>query len=636
MQAAQNRLRITLLLFTVCLALPIAALLWMAYSQLKFEAAYALSVQAQALATSIEQKLVEILRTENARPFDEYNFLSVSTNPLSQTKNLSYSPLAQFPPKSSVPGVLAYFQIDPNGKLSSPLLPNDGRTDLTLGSDEFRKRKSVVDALEKSLSRIDSEEGTRGAPAYFDEARQLGTVGNMPRSVVTPQKLNEDFYRQTQKGASPDYKSRGLSDSAAAPQERRKEQVSLAEDPVIAPSAAGAPVAELDAGAKQEIAGQVARITTFESEIDPLRFKVLNPDQFLFTRRAFRNNHRFTQGFLVEKKGFLEELVGKALQQSSFSNYGRVVVFRDDTLLFESSNRIVEVNSAAPILLYRTRMPFPLESLELNFAVDTLEVGYRLWFVYLLALSIFIVLLLGALIIYRLGRKEIALAQKKNDFVSAVSHELKTPLTSIRMYAEMLRSGWVKDEDKFKEYYDFIFHESERLSRLINNVLTLARVSKNEKSTESEAHTPQALLDLIRSKVAQLIEGAGFTLAVKTPADDTVGEIIVDSDLFCQVMINLVENALKFSRESADKRIEIGYVHDGRLVTFYVRDFGPGIEHKNLTKIFDLFFRVENELTRKTAGTGIGLALVKELVEKMGGTVQAVNREPGAEFRVSF
>ena len=98
--------------------------------------------------------------------------------------------------------------------------------------------------------------------------------------------------------------------------------------------------------------------------------------------------------------------------------------------------------------------------------------------------------------VYRLGGGQIELAQERSNFVSAVSHELKTPLTSIRMYGEILRAGWVESEDKKRSYYDFIFFESERLSRLIANVLHLARLTNNDSPLELRSYPPDRLLDI--------------------------------------------------------------------------------------------------------------------------------------------
>lgn len=231
---------------------------------------------------------------------------------------------------------------------------------------------------------------------------------------------------------------------------------------------------------------------------------------------------------------------------------------------------------------------------------------------------------------------EIELARQQQDFLSAVSHELKTPLTSIRMYGEMLREGWAPEAKK-KAYYDFIFGESERLSRLIGNVLQLARMTGNEMPVEIKPLSVAELVDGIRSKVSSQIEHAGFELKLECDEDAGRSLIRTNADAFTQIIINLVDNALKFSAKADQKVIDITCrrLSSGGM-QFSVRDYGPGVPRDQMKKIFKLFYRSENELTRETVGTGIGLALVHQLALTMQAQVDVVDREPGAEFRIVF
>jgi signal transduction histidine kinase len=203
------------------------------------------------------------------------------------------------------------------------------------------------------------------------------------------------------------------------------------------------------------------------------------------------------------------------------------------------------------------------------------------------------------------------------------------------MYGEMLREGWA-DEAKKRSYYDFIFDESERLSRLIGNVLRLSRLTRGSTDVELKPVTVGELMDNARSKVATAIERAGFALEMaRDPAADRA-TVLADSDSFCQIVINLVDNALKFSAGAPRKTVMLGSVleSNGAMVGVSVRDFGPGVPQKQMRRIFELFFRGENELTRETVGTGIGLALVRELATAMKGRVDVRNVDPGAEFTV--
>jgi signal transduction histidine kinase len=262
--------------------------------------------------------------------------------------------------------------------------------------------------------------------------------------------------------------------------------------------------------------------------------------------------------------------------------------------------------------------------------------------VHTLAILISAILLAGAFGLYRLASQQIKLAAAQHNFVSAVSHELKTPLTSIRMYGEMLRAGWVQDDDKRQTYYDFIFFESERLSRLVANILQLSRLTHQSMSLDLQSCSPAILLDAVQANVQAQVEAAGFRLEVHnrlSPEQNVAVQVEVEEDAFTRIMINLVDNALKFSAQAAHKvvclSLEMGG-HPRPLVTFSVRDYGPGIKRQHRNKIFRRFYRVGSELTRSTPGTGIGLALVKELANMMQADVDVCNHQPGAEFRLMF
>jgi len=162
----------------------------------------------------------------------------------------------------------------------------------------------------------------------------------------------------------------------------------------------------------------------------------------------------------------------------------------------------------------------------------------------------------------------------------------------------MLREGWAPEE-KRPRYYGYIFEESERLSRLIANVLQLARLNRNHLSLELQTQEAAALLQQIRSKVAAQVEGAGFALHAACEEPAARAQIRVDADALIQILINLVDNALKFAAKARPRRVEIHCrLQPGGRLVFAVRDYGPGIPRQQLKKIFRLFYRLENELTR--------------------------------------
>jgi signal transduction histidine kinase len=354
-------------------------------------------------------------------------------------------------------------------------------------------------------------------------------------------------------------------------------------------------------------------------------------------RSAWRDGQRYIQGVLIDRAQLLERAIETAFRSSTVSTMSMLtVLYRGETLGASPAGGAQYLrDDLSGTLLQRARLSPPFGDVELAFRVTDLPrtPGSSL----LLWLSVTITALLagGFFFMYRFAVSQIRLTRQQQDFVSAVSHELKTPLTSIRMYGEMLKAGWADDAKK-QTYYDYIHAESERLSRLIDNVLQLARLTRSAQHFDMKRVGVAELLDTARSKVATHVERAGFALEIRnyTPAGT---DIVIDADCFAQIVINLVDNALKFSAGAERKAVEIATRResDGRVL-FTVRDYGPGISKGQMKKIFELFYRPANELTRETVGTGIGLALVRELCTAMGGRVEVRNCEPGAEFRLSF
>ena len=200
----------------------------------------------------------------------------------------------------------------------------------------------------------------------------------------------------------------------------------------------------------------------------------------------------------------------------------------------------------------------------------------------------------------------------------------------------MLKEGWA-DEEKRQSYYEFIHDEAERLSRLISNVLQLAKITRNEPQFDLKPTKVTELLTNTDSRISSQIERAGFALRIERSEAADQATINIDEDYFTQIIINLVDNAIKFSKNAENKVIQISAKLSGdSRVLFSVRDYGPGIPKDQMKKIFELFYRSESELTRETVGTGIGLAIVHQLTLAMNGNVDMINAEPGAEFRIWF
>lgn len=227
------------------------------------------------------------------------------------------------------------------------------------------------------------------------------------------------------------------------------------------------------------------------------------------------------------------------------------------------------------------------------------------------------VIALGLATTYRLVRRESEMARLKSDFVANVSHDLKTPLSLIRMFAETLELKRVTDEATRQEYYAVITRESERLTRLIDNVLDFSRIESGRRRYDRRpvalAPLVHAALEAFRHPLAQ----GGFTLQVDLPGD--LPEIVADAEALEQALANLLDNAITYSGDG--RRIRVEARRAPGEVRLAVIDDGIGIPAEEQARIFDKFYRIGRSDTQGRRGSGLGLALVKHVMDAHGGRV---------------
>jgi two-component system, OmpR family, phosphate regulon sensor histidine kinase PhoR len=218
--------------------------------------------------------------------------------------------------------------------------------------------------------------------------------------------------------------------------------------------------------------------------------------------------------------------------------------------------------------------------------------------------------------------KEQRANQLKSDFISNVSHELKTPLSLIRMFGELLAMGKLKTPETGKEYADIITREAERLARLIDNVLDFARMERGPVAYEflpgRLSEVVERSLDVYRHRV----EREGFRLSTKIDSD--LPETMIDENAMTLLLLNLLENAVKYGRGE----IAVYLTRQGNRLRLVVGDQGPGIPYEEHKRIFERFYRTRQARGTNVRGSGIGLSLVKHIAEAHGGTV-TVDSEPG-------
>jgi signal transduction histidine kinase len=656
----ERRLKWLLLLLFLALSIPTGAVLWQAYGQLKWESFHQHRSQAEAVTAQVNADIAETLMAAETRSFAEYSFLNITGDP--DAGFLQRSPLSVFPVVQGLPGIIGYFQINANGSFSTPLLPDPSANAAALGISglEYRERELLADRIRSTLADNHLMQDSDGVDSLetqeiFDELKE-GEREEATSGMELRQQANAPAPRENRAAQYAKVQDLRLDDalqkkSASVEEEADRKVGELQRDEagVEAPGRARRTEQSVlpetiaqkdDSEVMSQVPGDV-RITTFESEVEPFEFALLDSGEFVLFRKVWRGGERLVQGMLIDQNGFVDGAIVSPFRNSGLSAVTDLAIgFADFVIRAENAEANPDYLSTASgmkgDLLYRARLTSPMDAMELIFSVSTLPAGPGATVLGWTSVLLLAVFGGGFFALYRLGLGQIRLARQQQDFVSSVSHELKTPLTSIRMYSEMLKEGWA-DEAKRLQYYHFIHDESERLTRLISNVLQLASITRNRPDFDLRPFTCAELLDRIQSKIASQVESAGFELVIEMQDDQANAMVEVDEDCMMQIMINLVDNAIKFSREASERRIVIGSgIGSDAMVRFRVRDFGPGIPREQIKKIFRLFYRPESELTRETVGTGIGLAIVHQLTVAMGGKVDVLNRDPGAEFGVAF
>jgi signal transduction histidine kinase len=247
----------------------------------------------------------------------------------------------------------------------------------------------------------------------------------------------------------------------------------------------------------------------------------------------------------------------------------------------------------------------------------------------MLFMGIILVMLIGIILMVRTVIHESEISRLKSEFVSSVSHELKTPLSLIRMFGETLDSGIVTDEKDRRKFYGIIRKESERLTHLINNVLDFSRIDAGVK----EYNFREAdLVEVVRNSLeAYKFQTSDSGIKIESELPDESIILKIDKEAIPQVLLNLLNNAVKYSEE--EKYIKVKVSKDSTSALISVNDYGVGISKEDQRKIFDKFYRVSTDKTKEIPGTGLGLTLSRHIVDAHHGTIE-VESEVGKGSRL--
>jgi signal transduction histidine kinase len=601
-----RRFRLLFIGLTLALLLPVGLLVRRAMESVGLERRMRHQTLAERVFDEMERALSAFLAREEERPFGQYGFYQALPGQLPGSVAVTRSPLAELP---ELPFVVGYFQIDPDGTVHSPLRPREGEP-APPGWQLSAPARTRIAAVEETVA---NQWRTAAAPRERQAEELPG-----PGATVGVKEKDESLAGRI---ASSDDALRALN---KAVEQRGQRQAKLSRE-----YASGA--IESEAGPAHDAVAPMApparpgrrddtrRNEPVQLELPPMSGHAAGARHLLIYRTVVHETRGYRQGLVLDA-----QQLGAWLQRQAL---GRDGLAAHATLAFGNAAGPPDGAPTPGAFTYAHRFAEPFGDLHAWLALRPLPGVGGGRFVYTLSLLLLATVGLGLTALYRMVALTVSFAERRSNFAAAVSHELKTPLTAIRMYGEMLRDGIVASEAKRAEYHRHITVEAERLSRLVNNVLELSRL---EKGTRQAALVTGPLAPVVREAAVLLrahVEQAGFALDVDV--GDDLPPVRFERDAVLQILFNLVDNAVKYAGGAETRRIEVRARPIPGAVQLTVRDHGPGVPTPHLGRVFEPFYRGESELTRRGKGTGIGLALVRGLADCLGARVSGRNHPDG-------
>lgn len=583
------------------IALPLIVLLYQAYSQLELGTNSLYQGHAMFVANTLNQQLAKDLVIEDKRSYSEYGF--IRTIQVIGGEENTLSELVDYPITSQYAGLIGHFQLTPDNSLRTPFLP-EGRFGEILLEQISPSERTKREEVRFKINNILNELGVKNEG-----------ISNHVRPRDSVESVIDRVYKRGDPNLTP--KKKRSSNERMNRYEQASDKESFAFN------------AELMKSDTLDFSlGEMPRAK--EVEIEPFQ-AVFNREHIVFYRNVRRGNELFVQGYVVNLRTYLGSLVQNETQFYPLEK-DLVLSFssdQEDLLLFGNPDYSTKILSV-PLLP-------PLNKISLTMYMKKSDYFRSGLFLLFLGGVVLLVLGSGLIAIYRLTQSEVQMAKKRQDFISAVSHELKTPLTAIKMSAELLQMSSAKmTDEKRMQKYTQIASESDRLTRLIQNVLNLSKLDGNRWVANIKKDRPKAILDDFVTMYTKNIEDHGFELTVSCDTEVNSIQLMMDRDAVMQILTNLVDNSLKFSVKAEYKMIVIELRLDKDHVYLAVRDYGPGIPASEMKRVFEEFYRVENEMTRTTQGTGIGLSMVKKLCALSNMKIEIENANPGLRTKIHF
>ena len=598
----------------VVIAIPVIVLLSHSYAQLQTSSLFGYKEHAFSVLQNVNKNITADLAIEDRRSYADYRFIRAV--PVFGGEEITMSELAEFPLRSHYVGLVGHFQLDPSGNLSTPVLPDGVLESIPM----VDKDKRV--AIRNKISEILNVSGFSAISSATTIVQSSSSVENNADSTIkNDSRLIDQIYKQDLDIASSQRKKKSS--------KSRVEQITKTGD-----FAFGVESTKLDTTGLLVRLINTETTRSMEAEIDFFQ-AIVDSNYIIFHRTVRRGLDVFIQGFIVDARAYLTNLVKNEIEKYKGVTKGT----QQDPLVlafYHKGKSFVAFGERNNVTTELLSEPLQAPLSEITFKMFTTQKAPGGEFVIFIGLLMLAVLAIGLISIYHVTQSRMKLAAKRQDFVSAITHELKTPLTAIKMYAELLQSSWVANEEKKQKYYGQIASEADRLSRLIQNVLNLSKLDGNRWNVQLRMDKPKRVLDDFISTYSKNVEKQGFELTVSSDTDADNISLMIDRDAIMQILMNLVDNSLKFSKTADYKMVNVELRIKDTDMYLAVRDYGPGIPPSEMKKVFQEFYRVENEMTRQTSGTGIGLSMVKKLCTLCNMTIEIENANPGLRTKIHF
>lgn len=656
----------TWLVFSLCMAVVLAAMGWLSLTVMQLDHAEAGAIRQAVVEERVrlalwrmDSALAPLIAQESTWPYFAYTSFSPTErtytnmlNPVQPGEILVASPLLDL----ASPRVLVHFQIAPDGSFSSPQVPTGPMREMAEGryvtTEQIRlygrrlaelrpllnreRLQAMLEPAEPAPVRVAVLPHAPGSPASQPAVpQQVGIQQSEAQSDAQPVMglgnvvSSLDLEQRSRRFSQQITMRQNAAQQAAAQQQVEAGQQSPGQPPDPTQQAQPPAAQQRHSGKTSWISPEIqhlmntrdaqARGYNFDNNgqliisNNPSNLLVLRSgvkegmtralwigDTLLLARRARVNGEEYIQGCWLDWPGIRTWLLAEISDLLPDANIQAIPGQPDPN----DARQL----AALPVHLVPGSIPTPpaepLSPIRMSLLIA--------WLCVLLAAGAVVALLTGTM----------SLSERRAAFVSAVTHEMRTPLTTFRMYTEMLTGGMVPSEEKRRRYLDTLRIEAERLSHLVENVLAYARLEKNRAISAAQNVTLAELIARVEKRLAGRAAQAGMKLEVSSPEDVCSSTVRVDPSAVEQILFNLVDNACKYAVSTSDRRICLETMPDGGRAAVRVRDYGPGISEHEARRLFRPFCKSAKDAANSSPGVGLGLALSRRLARHMGGDLQ--------------